>query len=207
MQSLPEELQEEILLSLKEPEDFYKACAASKQNRAICSESSFWREKFRRENLPLVEEGNNFSTWRKIYRKSIRAAEMTDRKILSGESIKVSLISVEDVNILLPLGNTKEIAHYWKIMKTFTNKEEKQGYTIVHKYNLVFSPSPKVSTYDLVDNYVKVTPEKLPINGSIELFTDTVSTEDFWFVLYQTTYWNLLDFSNEQLTSLGSLKY
>lgn len=58
MQDLPEELQEEILFSLREPKDLYRACSTSRTNLSICSGSAFWREKFRRENLPLLEEGD-----------------------------------------------------------------------------------------------------------------------------------------------------
>ncbi|SOB74250.1 hypothetical protein BQ9231_00367 [Cedratvirus lausannensis] len=77
MQDLPIELQEEILFSFSQVTDLARVCSSSQQNKQICSDSSFWEEKFRRENLPLLEEGSNFVEWSDIYRKSLRAAKRT----------------------------------------------------------------------------------------------------------------------------------
>ncbi|SPN79471.1 F-box domain-containing protein [Brazilian cedratvirus IHUMI] len=106
MQGLPVELQEEVLFSLKEPEDLYRACSSSRQNRAICSASVFWREKFRRENLPLLEEGDSFRRWLDIYVKSLRVAEMADQEIAHPQGINLAL--VPDLSLLPGLENVLE---------------------------------------------------------------------------------------------------
>nr|WIL03414.1 DNA-directed RNA polymerase subunit [Cedratvirus plubellavi] len=195
MQDLPEELQEEVLYSLRQPEDLSRACSVSKASRRVCSGSSFWREKFRRENLPLLEEGDNLLQWLKIYRKSLETARKVDERILSGRSVRVSLTSVDDPKILLPLGDTEEIMRYWNIMKTRTHIEKHRNYITVHVYMLEFFPDPGAkSRYELVDNYitedknprygfqVERMPEKITIRGG------NVSTEDLWFMLFQVGY-------------------
>ncbi|SPN79328.1 F-box domain-containing protein [Cedratvirus Zaza IHUMI] len=214
MQDLPEELQEEILLSLKEPKDLQRACSTSLNQRRICSSASFWREKFRRENLPLVEEGNNFAEWSEIYRKSLRAAKRTDERILSGELIRINLASVDDPEILQPLGNTEEIVRYWNIMQTFTNVERDAIRLTKHYYDIDFFPSPKVSRYELVDNSIIEPVGYAGVRGEmlggytrvkkLKILDGTVSTEDLWFILYQTTYSSLLNFSEQHTNLLRS---
>jgi len=38
-------------------------CMADQRYYQICNSSSFWRYKFRQENLPLIREGNSLSSW------------------------------------------------------------------------------------------------------------------------------------------------
>ncbi|SHO33315.1 F-box domain [Cedratvirus A11] len=195
MQDLPEELQEEVLFSLRQPEDLSRACSVSRASRRVCSGSLFWRERFRRENLPLLEEGGDLTQWLKIYRKSLETARKVDERILSGRNVRVSLTSVDDPKILLPLGNTEEIMRYWNIMKTRTHIEKQRNYITVHVYMLEFFPDPGTkSRYELVDNYITEDRnprymsemEKMPVKVTIR--GGNVSTEDLWFILFRVGY-------------------
>lgn len=195
MQNLPIELQEEVLLSLREPKDLYQACSSSRQNRQICSASAFWREKFRRENLPLLEEGNNLSQWLNIYRKSLAAAKRVDKRMLSGYSINISLTQVDDPKILLPLGREEEITYYWNIMKASDHVQKSRYYKTIHGYTIEFFPgSGANSRYELVDNYEienhdpRYGPSAYTVTERKKLQDGTVSTEDLWFILFQLAY-------------------
>lgn len=53
-------------------DDLINACSSNKENRELCS-SSFWKDKFVREGIPLLEEGTNFPSWLAIYTESIYA--------------------------------------------------------------------------------------------------------------------------------------
>ncbi|SOB74254.1 hypothetical protein BQ9231_00371 [Cedratvirus lausannensis] len=161
-------------------------------------DSSFWREKFRRENLPLLEEGNNSAEWEEIYRKSQRAARKVDKSMLSGDPIIISLTSVDDPKILLPLGRTEEIMRYWEIMHNSAHIQRSGDYRTIHGYTLDFFPGTGVSRYELLDKYRTETPQRLPrdsymprryvIPTKIKILDGTVSTEDLWFILFQLAY-------------------
>ncbi|SHO33311.1 F-box domain [Cedratvirus A11] len=192
MQGLPLELQEEVLFSLKEPEDLSRVCSSSRGSRQICSDRSFWREKFRRENLPLLEEGSSFSQWVQIYRKSLRAARKTDERLTSGDPIKISLVSLDNTDILKPLGQEKQIKHYWL---TANNAGANVGddVRVVHGFNIELYPGPVITNYELNDTYTSsragfgrglLATLYPPGTRTIKYLTGTVNTEDLWFMLY-----------------------
>ncbi|SPN79324.1 F-box domain-containing protein [Cedratvirus Zaza IHUMI] len=122
MQDLPVELQERVLLSLKQPEDLYRACSTSRANFGICSGSVFWRAKFAREGLPLLEEGNNFATWLKIYAESVSSAEIADELISSRDQLLISIKDIPDLSLLQIPGYEKQLETLWREMQTGANR-------------------------------------------------------------------------------------
>ena len=100
MQDLPVELQEEILFSLKEPKDLYQACSSSRQSKGICSGSAFWRAKFRREGLPVLEQGANFSQWLDLYARALQASRLTEEQLHTEETKGVNLEQLPDLSYL-----------------------------------------------------------------------------------------------------------
>lgn len=193
MQDLPVELREEVLFSLTEPDDLYRACSTSQQNRQICSNASFWREKFRRENLPLLREGINTSDWVQVYRKSIKVARKVDKKFASGQRVRINFGSHKNIDFLQPLGYMDMFTKYWRIMRT-NNLEKRGNVTIVHAYDVDFFPGPKTSKFELIDNYKtrtgreKITGVRLSYADPEVIHTGSVPSEDLWFVLFQMIY-------------------
>ncbi|SHO33151.1 F-box domain [Cedratvirus A11] len=66
MQDLPVELKEEILLGLQGT-DLYSACYTSTEFESICFDPVFWKRKFAREGLHMMERGDNSEQWIDIY--------------------------------------------------------------------------------------------------------------------------------------------
>ncbi|SPN79323.1 F-box domain-containing protein [Cedratvirus Zaza IHUMI] len=197
LQDLPVELQEEILLSLKEPGDLLRACSSSQQNRQICSNDAFWREKFRRENLPLLRQGINAADWVQIYRKSLEVARKVDERFASGKMVRINLASYKNIDFLKPLGHMDLFTRYWKIMRT-SNVEKRGNITILHAYNIDLFPGPKTSKFELIDNYSERTGRENFMTRGVRLdytnpqviYTGSVPTEDLWFALFQMTYYD-----------------
>jgi hypothetical protein len=74
MQELPVEMKEELLLGLQ-GSDLYSLCYTSRGFEAICSDPVFWKRKFAREGLPMMERGNNSEHWIDLYLYSREAME------------------------------------------------------------------------------------------------------------------------------------
>ncbi|SPN79310.1 F-box domain-containing protein [Cedratvirus Zaza IHUMI] len=187
MQYLPEELQEEVLFSLKEPEDLARACSVSRGNRQICSDRLFWREKFRRENLPLLEEGTDAASWLRIYRKSQRIAQDIDGRLNSASMIDISLGEIKDPDLLLPLSEADRVVPYWQSIQrvSFVN------------FRLQFRPSEIRGKYNyaLLNNFAfgesgNLTAIATSIRHSL---TGSVDAEDLWFILYNIAYYPVED--------------
>lgn len=146
MQTLPEEVQENILLSLSEPDDLLRACSLNRLNRDICSGSSFWREKFAREGLPLVQEGYTFSSWSTIYKRAFYAAQLAEEMIASGEQFRVRLANVFNLQDL-DIPPNDDIRKAWYEMRESDNRitinyvgNHDSNYTFIDDLCLVFKP-------------------------------------------------------------------
>jgi hypothetical protein len=117
MQDLPEELQEEILFSVQGAKNLHQACSASGRNRRICSGSAFWREKFAREGLHLLErvvrsspdlqashssseQGESFAQWIKLYAKALQASRLAQEQLYTEETKGVNLEQLPDLSYL-----------------------------------------------------------------------------------------------------------
>ncbi|SPN79275.1 F-box domain-containing protein [Brazilian cedratvirus IHUMI] len=66
MQDLPREMKEEILLGLQ-GSDFYEACYTCTEFNSILGSPAFWRTKFTREGLYMMERGDSPQHWIDIY--------------------------------------------------------------------------------------------------------------------------------------------
>ena len=194
MQNLPVELQEEILFSLREPRDLYQACSVSRGNRQLCSDASFWREKFRREDLPLLEEGSNPAQWISIYDRSIQAAHTADRMISSNQEIQIALSQVTDGNLVeIPGAGIKGL---WEVMQK-GGVERYMGWvavmqteiTVVHDYYLILYPRGDKYMYEKIDNQ-----EERTEYGTIRQILSVpgikiaLNKEDVWFLVYRLAY-------------------
>jgi hypothetical protein len=162
--SLP--VQEEILLSLSTVKDLSKACFVFRPS------FSFWKEKFRREGLPLLKEGTNVSSWLRIYKKSKEVAREVDRELNSACVIDLRLSELKDPNPLLCLDEAKKIIYYWKSMQHVSFAD----------FRLQFIPSSEREKYDyfLLSRFSRGTDEA-SIMG-------IVNKCDLWFILYNTYY-------------------
>ncbi|SPN79326.1 F-box domain-containing protein [Cedratvirus Zaza IHUMI] len=186
---------QENLFSIKEADDLYHACSSSQQNKQICSDSSFWEEKFRRENLPLLEEGTNLSQWIQIYQRSLQAARRAEDKINSGERIRFSLLNVSEPGALSSLPNGEELVSYWKrLIKQDLQPDIRGGSITTESYFLIFSPQPSRREYEY-KLFFSVATRRIggyAINQGPAWKGETVhgniSTEDLWFLLYQLLY-------------------
>ncbi|SPN79312.1 F-box domain-containing protein [Cedratvirus Zaza IHUMI] len=190
MQYLPGELQEEVLFSLEEPDDLFRVCSTSKESRQVCSNPSFWREKFRRENLPLVEEGNNFTEWLRIYQKSLKTAQETDNIINSGDRISISLVEVPEPSMLGPLVKVAAIEQLWKKAHESTNVTRLPGRVEIHRYFLKFHTKRNEKRYiwDLIDSVLVIPENPYEEPQSYNIDGGSTSTEDLWFIVYQLRY-------------------
>lgn len=177
MQGLPVELQEEILLSLKEPEDLYRACSSSRQNRAICSSDAFWREKFRRENLPLLNLEDfgptGFVSWLNLYNKSLLAASVADERIGNMFELRTNLLK-EPIKV-----EGLHIRDLWK--RTGVERE----------YIIRFIPQEDFYLVDVLVELRKVLPLETRVVVNRVDKRKVLSSKDVWFVIYQMA---LLDY-------------
>lgn len=176
MQGLPTELQEKILFSLTKPKDLYQACSSSRQNRAICSASVFWREKFRRENLPLLEEGNDVASWLNIYRRSIRAAQIANEQVSRGKTVEVDLSKVSDINVLLLPETERAMKYYWA---------ESRGDRA--RYFLLLEPVYKTSVYEY---WVNRKTDSAWTNLIMPVSRNKVvlAEKDVWYIIYELAF-------------------
>ncbi|SHO33302.1 Hypothetical protein BQ3484_234 [Cedratvirus A11] len=198
MDTLPEEIQENILLSLVDPDDLFRACSTSRESRNICSGSVFWREKFAREGLPLFQEGYTFTAWIAIYKKAFRAAQTADRLIDSGENIEIRMSEIFDLRHL-GFYLYKDIREMWQ--------EEREGDTSVsydymdvegqeHQvttrddYYFVFTPSSgiydmTIVNYQIVNDNQEETISEMPVQTRFGL---NLITKDMWTVVYRMAF-------------------
>nr|WIL04715.1 F-box domain-containing protein [Cedratvirus duvanny] len=200
MDALPLEIQENILLSLVEPDDLLRACSTSRQNREICSGSVFWREKFSREDLPLLQEGYSFASWTAIYKKAFQAAQTADRLVNSGEDILIRLSEIFD---LRHLGFVvyKDIREIWQETREGNNShtyfvvdgaDEEHQVTIHSDYYLVFTPSSGLYSMDLVDYPQSTDGEEILPERIQTRFGPTLTKEDMWKVVYRMAFFGYI---------------
>lgn len=200
MNSLPEELQQEILFSLKEPRDIYRLCATSRQNRQTCADSSFWREKFRRENLPLLEEGDDLAQWLDSYKRALGASRTASRLIESRRMVEIRLDRVPFVELLKPL-DEDALVEVWTIMHEKENLErhphmvitrdgiKEEEMLVIHNYLLVLYPKGNNYLREIEDEQEEITTtgNRKEIS-SLPTSTLLISKEDLWFMIYQLAF-------------------
>ncbi|QIN54212.1 hypothetical protein [Cedratvirus kamchatka] len=74
MQELSLGIKEEILLAVQGL-DLYNLYQVSRELKSICSSSVFWKRKFAREGLYILEKAGSFEQWMDIYLYSRKAKE------------------------------------------------------------------------------------------------------------------------------------
>ncbi|SPN79475.1 F-box domain-containing protein [Brazilian cedratvirus IHUMI] len=193
MQGLPEELQEEVLLSLREPRDLYQACSTSTDYRRICSGSSFWREKFAREGLPVLEEGENLSSWLKIYEKSTKDAQITDDIISSGESLEIALERLSDPFLLAIPGYEKELVRIWEGVQSRASQRKPQSnvqdrISSETNYYIYLLPVDYSYTIKVVRERRRNLFGQERSVRTILYELESMSKEDAWFFVYRLVY-------------------
>ncbi|SHO33314.1 F-box domain [Cedratvirus A11] len=219
MQDLPEELQEEILLSLKEPKDLQRACSASRQNREICSGSAFWRAKFAREGLPLLEQvvrsppdllashssseqGKDFFQWIKLYAKALQASRLAEEQLHTDEVKGVNLEQLPDLSYLPGLE---------EFLQPFYN-EVKSGENVERTVRQVRAPDEPLMHIEFHDDYIvylhpaaygyryEVTERRrifrdgiLTRDNTRPIYASRIMTSDqAWNILYRLFYFGIL---------------
>jgi hypothetical protein len=106
------DIKEKVLLFLPLP-DLLSQCSSSQENRTICASRYFWAEKFRREGLSLLEDGQSVQEWVAIYTNSLLARDMSklylsEYHLRSGRYWSFPLSAVQDINLLLVSGISRE---------------------------------------------------------------------------------------------------
>lgn len=185
-----------LFLSLTNPDELASSCYSSEYGREICSGREFWEEKFNREGLPLLEEGNDPQTWLEIYRKSQKVARKTEKRMQSPR-VSIFLVDVTDPDMLLPLSRSAFILPFWK---------NRHG----HGYRLDFNPSYTDGVYSYV--LVELPRQKADYAGRLIIKSErlepilkgTVGAMDLWNIIYQEIYNEkpLLDRLNDYILSL-----
>lgn len=198
MDRLPQEVQENILLSLTKPDDLFRACSTSRVSRNICSGSAFWREKFRRENLPLLQEGYTLTAWMAIYKKAFQAAREADRLVGSGEKIEIRVSEIFDLRHL-GFYVDSSVRTVWQAEREGDNSatydyvdDEGQEHQVRVRddYYLVFSPSSGFYTMTMVNYQATIDNEEETVsNLPVETrFTLKLIAKDMWYVVYRMAF-------------------
>ena len=200
MQDLPVELQEEILFSIKEPRDLYQACSVSRGNRKICSDASFWREKFRREGLPLLEEESasfNLQQWLESYEKSLQSAQLAHEELADPREDGISLADVYDLSLLPGLEDI--LGEAWEKVHSDENVTHgEEIFTETTDEYFVFL-GPKTLAGKLRYNYGIIRESTIDEGGRThgdleEIDTDVfMSKEDAWKVYFGLFYFDSLE--------------
>ncbi|SHO33303.1 Hypothetical protein BQ3484_235 [Cedratvirus A11] len=176
------QVQEEILLFLTEPRDLYKYYSACRQDRDICSSSAFWRERFRRENLPVLEQGEDFSSWMEIYIKSLFSARVANEKVSSSVEINLSLVTkVEHVEVR---GLEGFICDLWK--KSDPNRpREIDDLFDKNRYHLVLEEKAGLLKLDIVNEttYSYSSLEETSVTYKVALPEVFLSKGEVWFTV------------------------
>lgn len=72
---IPLEIEESILRNTP-VEKLVSLCRSSRDYYSLCSQPSFWKEKFQEENLPLFLEGETPRQWIEIYRQTVSSLNL-----------------------------------------------------------------------------------------------------------------------------------
>lgn len=80
MENLPLEIVQNILLTAP-AEELTSLCSVSKNFYDLCSSRAFWVQRFRDDNLPMLRQGTDFSSWYRIYMNSLNAKEEAQQDI------------------------------------------------------------------------------------------------------------------------------
>lgn len=176
-QDLPEELQEEVLFSLRQPRDLYRACSASSSQRRICSGLTFWKAKFAREGLPLLEEGNNLASWLDLYNRALQAAQLADEE----------LVNLENLPNLSYLPGLEEVLQPYYKVKSGENVEH-----IVRQVRAADEPAQEIEIRD--DYFVFLVPteeggHRYEVTER-RIFPDGILTRDHSRILYASSIMN-----------------
>lgn len=153
--------------------------------------SSFWKEKFNTEDLPLLEEGENLDHWYIIYERSLEAAQIAHERIDTGQSVEISVARVSDINLLRVTDLDQETWH--TIQSNITD-----GYldwliieadTIIHDYYLVLSPRAGFYLYEKVDKQEELDEEGI-LHRTVLLPSSKIALtkDDAWFFVYRLAY-------------------
>ncbi|SOB74252.1 hypothetical protein BQ9231_00369 [Cedratvirus lausannensis] len=152
--------------------------------------SSFWREKFRTDNLPLLEEGEDFYHWSELYDRSVQAGQVAHEKINSGRTIQIALSKVDNLDLLKVTHLDQDtwesiqennLDNYLSMMQ-----EEK---TIIHDYYLLLSPRAEFYLYEKIDKREEINNQD--IRKQILFLPSTkiaLSKDDAWFFVYRLAY-------------------
>lgn len=153
--------------------------------------SSFWKEKFNTEDLPLLEEGTDFTHWVTIYERSLEAAEIAHERIDSGQKIEISIARVSDLYMLrvtdLDQGTWNMIQS--NITDGYLDWLIIEADTIIHDYYLVLSPRAGFYLYEKVDKQEELDEEGI-LHRTVLLPSSKIALtkDDAWFFVYRLAY-------------------
>lgn len=109
---LPPELNYKILLDLPVL-DLENVCSTSTSAASFCSDTTFWRDRFRREGLLLPRDESSVPSWTLEYKLS-KVAQLRERhymnSLLAKHVIVLDLTRVNDISILPNFLNKVEFA-------------------------------------------------------------------------------------------------
>lgn len=134
---LPNEALFEVLLHTPVP-DIRKFCRTSKSHENLCNDAYFWREKFARDGVPLIEEGLDWTSWSNIYLSAVDAQKYVSRFLgalqkgvightyYSNQPLTACSILANDVKdpqvFFLSKAQPKEILNYFLLTRLIYNR-------------------------------------------------------------------------------------
>lgn len=210
MEELPAELLQEFLLATR-PRDVLAFCSTNRTLYELCSSPYLWREKFRREGIPLLEVGKDFHQWLKIYTRSLRAMEKTDEMFyplspdkvifsyrLTGEDDPYVLV-VGGVNPLVVSENEEEALKTRKsIQMTVTRRRS--------VFRLVHPPYPPDLVEEIISQVVVEGEKNIPtlevrmenggpvylIRSEGRLYSQPITLEQAYLLTFRLVYFGLI---------------
>lgn len=174
MEHIPTELKDELLHA--SGQNFVSLCRTNREFFNLCSSSSFWREKFRREDIPIVEEGYDYDSWLEIYKKSVNAKRRTETLVSQGYEqlfwLPLYLVRNPEV-IMVPGVDSQVVEKYIKLAheqakNLFIAQQELEE--LQRDYSYEFS---EVYSGEFTEE--EVTPELAEILDRIEELQETIS--------------------------------
>ncbi|QIN54345.1 hypothetical protein [Cedratvirus kamchatka] len=152
--------------------------------------ATFWREKFETSNLPLLEEGKDFTHWSKIYERSVQAARVADEKIDSGEAIEIALSRIDNLDLLKVTDLDQDT---WEMIRTnnldsYLSVMQEES-IVIHDYYLLLTPRASFYLYEKIDKQGEINEQSM-IQKTLLVPSSRIALtrDDAWILVYRLVY-------------------
>ncbi|QIN54208.1 F-box domain-containing protein [Cedratvirus kamchatka] len=155
MQSLPPELSEQVLLRANSS-TLISLCGTSPQYRNLCSDSLFWKKRFKQEGLPLLEQvspsseqGTSAQSWIRIYQNSRRVAQLVEDYLeRDNQNISFEQINLDELSKIAP-----------EVVRSYIQEGHELEQLLEEKSLLEQEDSPLKDALDDIDAAIQTIPE------------------------------------------------